>query len=127
MHYAYEYNIQIIAQNDVVMLLKDDMWVKKCMAEGVILRNTPKSTWKNVVEADTRRMIKCENALVCSKWRRMIGEGYREDYDECALTCLFLVVVHTAVLRKWLLLLHPTSETAQLRVNSFSMEHPQKL
>jgi len=67
------------------VLRKDDrVWVKKCMdfvVEGVRPRGKPKRTWKKVVEGDMKSLkLNKEDALVRSKWRRLI-RGTEEDSD----------------------------------------------
>jgi len=63
------------------VLRKDDDWVKKCIeyeVEGPRHRGRPKRTWREVVNYVTKdcqaRKLNTEDAMDCSKWRKLIKE-----------------------------------------------------
>ena len=59
-----------------VLRKEDNDWVKKCMeyeVEGSRPRGRPKRTWLEVVKRDCQvRGLSRDDAMVCSRWRKMI-------------------------------------------------------
>jgi len=57
---------------------EDDDWVKKCMeyeVQGPRPRGRPKRTWRQVVKEDCQaRKLNTEDAMDCSKWRKLIKD-----------------------------------------------------
>jgi len=66
-----------------VLRKEDNDWVKKCMeyeVEGPRPRERPKRTWREVVKEDCRaRKLNTEDAVDCSKWRKLMSN----DQDGC--------------------------------------------
>jgi len=76
-----------------VLRLDDSEWVEKDMdfvVEGAKPRGRPKRTWEEVVERDMKslKIIK-EDALICSKWRRLMRdtETERDSDDSGGIVC----------------------------------------
>ena len=61
-----------------VLRKEDDDWVKKCIEYEVKdprPRGRPKRTWREVVEKDCQaRKLNKEDAMDCSKWRKLIKD-----------------------------------------------------
>jgi len=55
---------------------EDNDWVNTCMEykeEGPGIRGRPKRTWREVVEKDCQaRKLNKEDAMDCSRWRKLI-------------------------------------------------------
>jgi len=61
-----------------VLRKEDDDWVKKCMeyeVEGPRPRGRLKRTWREVVKEDCQaRKLNTEDAMDCSKWRKLLKD-----------------------------------------------------
>jgi len=57
-----------------VLQKEDNDWVKKCM-EYEVEGSRPKRTWREVVKEDCQaRKLNTEDAMDCSKWRKLIKD-----------------------------------------------------
>jgi len=57
-----------------VLRKEDNDWVKKCM-EYEVEGSRPKRTWREVVREDCQaRKLNTEDAMDCSKWRKLIKD-----------------------------------------------------
>jgi len=57
-----------------VLRKEDNDWVKKCM-DYEVEGSRPKRTWREVVREDCQaRKLNTEDAMDCSKWRKLIKD-----------------------------------------------------